>query len=430
MLVGLFFLFEIKQNNKSLILEQTPQPSSISSSSRPSFFKEISSSRIIGKIAFVLDGEIWTVNADGENLKKITNDQYYKSYLSISPDGQKIAFAFYPKDESKRTDSITVNNYQGSNTGLGSIDLNTNQTQILIPYGNIQNYFPTWSLDNRYISIWVGSGKGSKIIETSSGNIILSLGSEGGVNTGVSPIVWMSSANKISFIENGSLIISNADGSNKETIATGVDSFVTVFEAPSIPQPPFWSKSGRYVTFYKHGDLYLRDVINNTSVLIGEALELEDGPINYSPAVYSVAFNLDETKLYLGGGSVDYLVKGTSKVLDIVTGKVQEIADLGESLTISPNKQILLGLEESRKAHTVKSKVVIINLSDNSKRECPGELSYTYPFYANWLIRSWSPDSKAILNNTDTGLQLFNIEDCTVFNLIDGKEIWSVVWFP
>ncbi|OGK33135.1 hypothetical protein A3E10_01030 [Candidatus Roizmanbacteria bacterium RIFCSPHIGHO2_12_FULL_37_23] len=423
--VSLFLSFQNRTTSKEKQTEKIRPTESYSYPTPLPQLKASNSSDAKGKIAFVSEGEIWTINSDGTNKKQITNDENNKFHISISSDGKKIAYGFYPKDEKKRTNE---GYYVGYNSGLAIHNLDLKETKTLIPYSPIQNHYPLWSHDNKYVSVWVGNGIGSRLIDVSSGSDILNL--KGSENNYVSPIVWVPKTDKVNFIENKNLIISNIDGSNKQILATEVDSLRKVHEGPNVPQPPVWSQSGRYVAFYKSGDLHLMDAINKTDVIVEKRSKDEMFSQNY-PQAYPVGLSSDEAKLYL----FDSAKEKDTVVLDIKTGQMQEIAKLGQSLIMSPDKENLLG-----RTYDTGQEIVVINLKDNSRRECNGSFDYSYYSWAGgtgyaFRYDTWSPDSKGILgykDHGDQGLNILNVRDCSIFNLITAKNIDSgnAIWFP
>lgn len=384
--------------------------------------KEVESPDTKGKILFVSEGEIWTINSDSTNLKQLTKDENNKFHISMSLDAKKIAYSFFPKDDMKRNRGY----YVGYFSGVAIFNIDTNETKILIPYEYIQNHYPVWSPDNKYLSVWIGNGIGSKLIDISSTDVVLNL--TGTKDNYVSPIVWIPLTNKVSFIENKNLVTFNLDDSNRQILATGVDSLRMVHEGPNVPQPPSWSPSGRYVTFYKSGDLYLMDVINNTEVIVekGKKSEMFD---QIYPQAFPVGFNSDETMLYMYNSAKE---KDTV-VLDIKTGQLQEIAMLGQSIIMSPDKREILG-----KDYEKTPKIVVINLSNNTLKECPGKFNYSYYSWAggtgySFRFDTWSPDNSGILGYRESGkqgLNILNVKDCSVFNLTVNKSIIDAIWFP
>lgn len=404
--------------------EKSSRSSAYPSATQP-LLKESKSSDAKGKLAFISGGEIWKINSDGSGSNQLTNDENNKFHLSISPDGKNIAYGFYPKDEKKRTN---MGYYVGYNSGLALFNIESKETKVLIPYGSIQNHYPIWSEDNKYVSVWVGNGLGAKLIDIFSGVEVLSL--KGTTDSPISPIIWEPNTGRVSFVENKSLVTTSIDGSNKQTLATEVDSLRIIHEGPNIPEPPLWSPSGRYVIFYKKGNLHLMDVINKTDVLV-EKGEKEEMFNQIYPQAYPIGFNSDETKLYM----YDSAKQKDTVVLDIKTGEIQEIAKLGQTLIMSPDKQTLLG-----QIYDNNGKIVIINLSDYSQKECPGKFDYSYYSWAGgtgytFRFDTWSPDNKSIIGYIDygsKGLNIFNASDCSVFNLVTDKTVSSsdAIWFP
>lgn len=378
-----------------------------------------------GKIAFVTEGEIWLINADRTGLMQITSDEFNKFGINISPDGKKIAYSIYPKDEKKRTNQGF---YVGFNSGLAAVEVDSRQIKILVPYGSLQHHYPVWSFDNQYVSIWLGNGTGAKVFEVASGQEMLSLVPS--KDSFVSPVTWIPQSEKISFIFEGDLIKSNRNGSNREVLATGADALRFVHEGPNVPEPPLWSKSGRYVTFYKNGDLHIMDAFNRTDVLVERGKK--EGLFNqYYPQAYVLGYISDETKLYL----LDYSRSKNSVVLDLPSGKLEEIASLGQGATVSPDSTKLIGRNEE----TTNNTITILDTTGNKTKECPGTFRYSYYTWAGGTTFSfnqavWSPDSIGLLGYNDygrNGLQILNTDTCEVYDLLVGKEVSeSAVWFP
>lgn len=88
------------------------------------------------------NGEIFIIDADGKNLKQLTNRTGFDSGASVSPNGKKIAF--YGKSETGNTD-IFIMNLDGT-----AIQNLTND--------KMPDYSPSWSPDGNWISFTSGTG--------------------------------------------------------------------------------------------------------------------------------------------------------------------------------------------------------------------------------------------------------------------------------
>lgn len=87
------------------------------------------------------NGEIFIMDADGKNERRLTNKKGYDSGAKFSPDGKKIAF--YGPNEEKNFE-IFIMNSDGSNL--------TNLTQDIL-----EDYSPSWSPDGQWIAYSSGT---------------------------------------------------------------------------------------------------------------------------------------------------------------------------------------------------------------------------------------------------------------------------------
>lgn len=428
--VGVIYLLNVKQQAPSISSDQNLFESNKPSS--PPGFKKAKTSDSQGKIAFVSEGEIWTIRSDGKDLQQITKDENNKFHISISLDKKRIAYAFYPKDEQKRTNQGF---YVGYNSGLAVVDLESKKSIVLIPYGDVQNHYPTWSPDSQYIAVWVGNGAGAKIVNTDSDAVVFQrsltdIDYKKPEQSSISPFVWLSSS-KVAFVEKGSLVTQNIDGSGKRFLVNGADALRIVHEGPNVPMPPYWSPNGNYLVFYKNGDTHLLDIVNNKDTLIQKGTESMVGTGRVTLA-YPLAFNSDESILYLYNSTKE----NDTIAFDIKSGKFEEIGDLGHSAIVSPDKKTLLG--------RVNNDTQIINLGENPRKICGGKFYYNFYQWGGGIgytfrFDTWSPDSKSIIGyrrNFDDkdvkGINILNVASCTLFDLVTDKDVLNgdAVWFP
>lgn len=418
----------VYRNNikKNLTLNLVPTPTPFVKPS-PTPMLPVSSTPIFdtgnNKVAYVDEGEIFTINADQTDKKQITNDDYHKFGINISPDKTKIVYSFYPRDEEKRTNSGM---YVGYNSGVAFVDLNSQKIFTLIPYGKIQNHYPFWNKTGDYISVWVGNGKGAKLFKKSDLSEVISISSDKGQ---VSPIAWVGQTSKISYVKNGILFVSDSDGGNPKEIASGVDSSREVHEGPNVPEPPFWSDDGNLVTYYKNSDLYLKNTKTNVEELVG--LGGEDPIFGKYPAFYSITF-LDENQMIILG----YSDNDTNIFnYNLSTKKFTDLATFGQSVTISPNNKILMG--QIKPAYSY-SEIKFIDLGTGESNNClPGFRHTFYTWAGGTSLQSpsyvWSPDNKLIIGNNPerpNRLMILDRTTCKAFELVTGKNIESFAWFP
>ena len=156
-----------------------------------------------GKIAFVSDrdgnNEIYIMDADGSNQKRLTKNNADDYSPTWSPDGTKIAFS------SKRdgNEEIYVMNADGS-------------TQTRLTNNNTDDYSPTWSPDGTKIAfiserdgnheVYVMNVDGSNQTRLTNNNV-----------DDYSP-EWLPDGSKIAFVSYTSVYVMNADGSNQTNL--------------------------------------------------------------------------------------------------------------------------------------------------------------------------------------------------------------------
>ena len=92
-----------------------------------------------GKLAFVRDGHIWTMNADGTGAAQLTTGTADASDPEWSPDGTRIAFV---RNFSPQRRLATIN---ADGTGEAPFP-------VFIPGENGEVYAPTWSPDGRRLA--------------------------------------------------------------------------------------------------------------------------------------------------------------------------------------------------------------------------------------------------------------------------------------
>ncbi len=90
--------------------------------------------------------DLYLVNADGSNLRRLTNDQYADLHPVWSPDGTTIAFA---TDRGPETDFETL---RIGNMRIATYDLATGRIDVLPGMEQGKNVSPQWSPDGQAIA--------------------------------------------------------------------------------------------------------------------------------------------------------------------------------------------------------------------------------------------------------------------------------------
>lgn len=208
------------------------------------------------KIAFISDrdgnNEIYLMDADGENQRRVTFNEWDDKNPSWSPDGRSIVF------ESKRGGAIN----------LYIIDLETYRERKLTDYGLRQVAgIPSWSPDGGHIAFTSNKWFGYNVsIITVDGREDKRLTEKGG---SCGP-VWSPNGKTIAFVNrNGKsrIWLMDGDGKNKRQLTNGPRQY---------DYNPAWSPDGRKIAYMSTDDPYdeRRGEIFVLDILSGERTQI------------------------------------------------------------------------------------------------------------------------------------------------------------
>ena len=175
------------------------------------------------------NSEIYVMKADGSDVKNLTNNSTNDVSPAWSPDGNKIAFV----SERDGTAGIYVMNADGS----GVTRLTNNSTS---------NHEPAWSADGRRIAFYSGrDGSGEIYVMNADGSGVKNLTNNSAVD---SMPAWSPDGNRIAFHSdrdgNSEIYVMKADGSDVKNLTN--NSAYDLF--------PAWSPDGKKIAFYSDRD--------------------------------------------------------------------------------------------------------------------------------------------------------------------------------
>jgi TolB protein len=238
-----------------------------------------------GAIAFTSDRDgteqIYVMNADGSNSRRLTNGPVNNSNAAWSPDGKMIAFA---------------------RSGDGNVEIYVMQADGSNPHGLVGGYQPAWSPDGKRIAFTIG-GPG-----LNDDSYVYTVNAEGTGGTYIagdywpyeaaSDPAWSPDGTRLAlrlreFWDEGgyytSIVVMNADGTNWRYVATSSD------DGGGTVASPAWSPDGTKITFISY---------DRVSVVEADGLgehALNTGTVNNESSVWSP----DGTKIAFSGACVD-----------------------------------------------------------------------------------------------------------------------------
>lgn len=187
---------------------------------------------------------LWTVNADGTNLTKVTEiNPGYIYGTSWSPDGRRIVFGFF--------DGYTCDIY--------TLDLDTSELKNLTATSAIEEAWPSWSPDGKKIAFTTA------LIDPSTQKFTSS-----------------------------SICLMDADGGKQSTLLSSSDPENYYYDGPLA-----WSPDGKKIlhlsVFYKprmyaNGDICLIDVKTGEEVNLSNSPDIHDGAPSWSPEGKKILF--------------------------------------------------------------------------------------------------------------------------------------------
>ena len=251
--------------------------------------------------------EIYTIDTDGTNLVRLTNNPARDTQPAWSPDGRKIAFA------SDRRNGFSLEIYVMNADGGGLVQLTSDHPPA------VNDESPSWSPDGTRIAFASNRGDSYDIyvMDADGENPIqLTRGRAKEVNP-----CWSPDGMKIAFTSSGNVLkseiyVMDADGANPVNLTQNPD---------ALNKDPSWSPDGRRIAFesWRMGnhDIYVMNPDGKNVVQLDDHVARDAFPA-WSPDGDRIAFtsfrNFMAAEIYVmnvDGSNITQLTQSANQVL-------------------------------------------------------------------------------------------------------------------
>ena len=370
------------------------------------------------QIMTVNGGEIWLTSFTVEGPKKSlflkTEDKIVD--LSVSPDGNNVAFTFTSKDLSGDINTFPK-------TGLKVVKVLTKQiTEYVTLEDNIAVRRPTWSGDGIYLSVW-NSGKSSTLYDMTNKSSPLEI-----FNNPAGQIVFVPNLSTYSYIDNNALYEVDYSRNKKVKIVENINPVRSLIAGQLLPDPQMYSSDGLNIAFHNNvGQLVLYTGTKRERFFQTLA---EGMPSRTSTGYYSFgdAIGFDVSKRYFVYSNIgkEVYVPGPDDnpiyIYDLVKNTSEpffanrkESVNLG-GIYVDPTKNKILFSGDGYKVY---------RFNGTQISNCENTVVSNDNTYAP--ERLWSKDGKYFISRKT--YQITNTENCAISSVIDPVIPEQVVWF-
>ncbi|OGV97012.1 hypothetical protein A2W24_02730 [Microgenomates group bacterium RBG_16_45_19] len=374
----------------------------------PNLYPETLDQPFSGTLAYLLNGQIYTIKADRTNPLQISQDGLYKSHLVASPDQITLAYTYQDTETSDTP-----------RQGISLVNRQTKAVTELVKPQSATYAYLAFSGSGRYLSAWNTNGQEAIVIDTLTAQTAASFGTES--QGGISPMVWLPGSETVSFILDNELFTRDLADEDLFSLASNVVAIKSTADDQDIPLPPVWSADGTYVAYVKPNGLYLFHLPTAKEIAVltsDQDFELDTLPYRalafnqpLTHLLYESPANAENQTLYAYSvaeiKSVPIGVSSPSTLMDTATNQVLNLINTSGG-----------------------SQLTKYSLTSWSEATCTDQLlSYPLPPSTSLL----NPLDQALVSLTHQGdlytLKLVETESCQAYDLVKSlSPLANPIW--
>jgi hypothetical protein len=276
-----------------------------------------------------------------------------------------------------------------------------------------------FSPSGQYLSAWNKDGQEAIVFDLLTNQEVLRYSTKN--QTGISPIVWLSGSDTLSFILDNELFTVSPSGDDLKSLAKNVIGIKTTGSDQDIPLPPVWSTNDQLVAFIRQKGIYILDTQNNQET----AVTTSDKDFDLDKIPYQVyAFNNPVSHLLFDADPDKD--NHTHFAYALSEAKTVPIDTFGpSSLMDSPNNQ-LLGIQNQ----STGSNLARYSLTKWSTSLCD-QTEVGYPLPASSAL--YHPQNHVLISlttqNSVSRLSLIDPNSCATYDLLKTtSSLLSPIW--
>jgi hypothetical protein len=359
-----------------------------------------------GTLAYLKDGQIYTIKTDRNLPDQITEDDTRKNNLTPHPDSLHLAYTYTADGKAQ-------------DAGIAIVNRQTKAVTVLVEPGNDTFQQLHYSPTGRYLSVWANNGQEIIVFDTDTLEPGLRFGTQD--KGGISPITWLPGQDQASFILKGELFVSDPQGNEIETLANNVVGIKIGPGDVDVPVPPVWSQNDKIVAFIRQNGLYLLNLDTRQETAVFQTNDdLALNAITFAP----LAFTSGGTHLVFSNtpdeGGADTFAYSLNE------SKIVPLSNYAQAAITNPHQNQVLGLKDQ---DGVKH-LAVYSLEGWEEKIC-AKVPFNYPLPPqNIMAPLGSALAGVVAHPGITALTLLNPQDCSYYEVVRAPTLSYPIWLP